>query len=442
MVRRILIVLMMNVAIVGFGMSKGMKATRPGRILSLSGVPQNRFVNVLDMEPVFRRYLAVIQVRPRTKEVIRSWMLTGGAPYQLAPAWLNESGRILQIGEPTYAFLGDLNPFPAGADFDLRPDYVFPQVWVRDAMSDSCPFLWVTALNVDCINTNLDRKRVLVLPVQAMSFFVYDGELWMAGRYRDKLFHKVSWKDGAIVESRIPVRLVQRVLEKNKILHRNDASTPELFQPLKTPQEILKLSEVKHPDPALRDLLTRPTSSPVLAASQGNFWFLILRRPFAVLALDPKTGRPVKVKPIHPEMLPEKARYYHDFYLVKAYGRKRDVLAWLLFVKGRSYREIALQQPALAMKFRERWQREHHSDPKPTDIMFTANLHMILKITPDLEEIEAFDLFSFFHDRPGYELGEMPFFAGESMWMTVVPKDPKNHDIRFIQTRLAEIRIP
>lgn len=300
------------------------------------------------------RYLAVVYGRAQTKDRIKSLYENQGAPNYIAPAWFDKGWQLIQLGEPvkTHGDLLFMNFTPSGGIIDYRP---LPQVAVLQPLDEECPFIWFTALEIKCLNSELSFVDKMNTPILARGFLVFNGQILMKGVYNGALLHSVDWENQKFSIPTLTIDQIRTALKDAKVpFDEKDFSVNE-------PKKLEKEDENTQKTIPTPLRLSRSFNFDLVFSK--NRVILTLQRPLVVLSWKWPSLEDVKVWTIQKENLPPWVHNFEDLQLVQSYPWKGGILNFYQLRRGVTYKEYISLNPGRVKQIQEEWRQQHPDEP-------------------------------------------------------------------------------
>jgi len=384
---------------------------RPLQISRIGSSDKDQSIHVQEAIRLGDRYLAVVMVTSRTREGRERLRRLYGVPAFLAAAWFSHRWELLRLGDGLFATPGEVTPIalrgwePTLLDYlglPRRPVYRFPKVLVRAAGASWCPYLLVTTTQIACLDETLRLGARWETPIQVMDYFVWQGDLWMAGYHEGHLLHRVvlTDEDSGPYEVR-PVQIDRSILALEDLrafltrqgftpadLRDLDPSTWTVFveRAAQTRQELAenpqKLESMLRKDREGRRYIPfglhralRPFHFPMAATVQEDRAYVVFHRPFGIAVIAMPEGQVLDFRPLRREDLPMPIqRYTHVAVWNVRPVRDGHLFLNVCFERDIPYRELQATDPAQAAELARTWadmRRRNCSDIVPCDAPLT-----------------------------------------------------------------------
>lgn len=400
---------------------------------ALSGVTSNQ-VEILNATAVNGRILASVKVLPKDKKEMDSWM-SNEKGTRFAAAWFTNEWKLVSIGEPLYGFEAFFNPVPSGisqAEMSTLPTGVFPMILVRDAASEKCPFAYVTATRLMCLNNELGvergedgSKHEWDLPVQANNFMVIDQTIWVASSYMGTLLHPFDFETGKLEtgvlnSSALMSALKKAKVEDDRLKEFSAEDSPVVNDEEDSSQKVDASEQVKGLE---RAVLTTPRSFQFKVLKQKQNIYIFLRSPLAMVTLS---WPELKVRNLFILQKDDLASFmlgYSQLWVSQFDMYQGRPMVWLSLLRPLTYGNLLTTSPDYAKGIHDRWDEAKKGPLTPEVVLGTDETQVALSLEGDrIDQIFVKDDQTF--EKEWREMGA-PFFHlnGNQVWASAINTD-------------------
>ncbi len=394
---------------------------------------KNEAAAIVFMEPIGRRYLAIMEIRPRRPENFKNFLKKFKAPRAYVPVMLNEGMRVLFKGNPVPGPLPILNP--RDQDPSLSFQLTFPRLKQRAMDSDICPYVWLDANRVRCLDAFLETESTIQLPMQSRGYSIVGGHIWLHALYRQRLLHRVDLKKNTIKESRLPIRSIESLLRKSGLLKRDHLCETSSGW---TPTSLSANDEQKGNSPGRQAEFKRWTPSCVFRSLvHKNKLYIAFKNPPVYVVYTWPDLLPVSVYAFKKEHLPKWIHTYDDMVLEALEPFKEETVAlWISFHKGITYRESKRRNPLSADIHARAWKQQHPGATLTEETILLIQSDLLLFILDHSGIRHIYDPYAAFRNEPRWKPNGLPFIMNGEVWISVRSSEP---DVTRRQFKLVQL---